>query len=101
MAKTFQRQNSHVRSISLPCGPVCVKDEYNKLMGQLAPSSPTAEALEEEDAIDQTPPSSSRCGLPFMLTSMVFIFIAIAMGMSRYSDDGFWLTAKKRMLMYR
>ncbi|KAI3747681.1 hypothetical protein L6452_10261 [Arctium lappa] len=102
MARTYQRQNSHVRSISLPCGPVCVKDEYNKLMGQVGPSSPTAETLMEEDAIDQTPSSSSsRCGLPFMLTSLVFIFMAIAVGMSKYSEDGFWLTAKKRMFMYR
>ncbi|CAI9272242.1 unnamed protein product [Lactuca saligna] len=97
MAKTYVRQNSHSRSISLPCGPVCMEDEYNKLMGLGEPSSPTSENLMEEDDIDQS--SSSSRGLILMVTSMVLIFIAVAMGMSKYSKDGFWLTIKKGMFM--
>ncbi|KAI3519112.1 hypothetical protein L1887_08137 [Cichorium endivia] len=99
MAKTYVRQNSHSRSISLPCGPVCMENEYNKLMGVGEPSSPTSENLmeEEEDVIDQS--SSSSRGRLLMVTSMVLIFIAIAMGMSKYSKDGFWLTTKKTMFV--
>ncbi|CAH1437134.1 unnamed protein product [Lactuca virosa] len=97
MAKTYVRQNSHSRSISLPCGPVCMEDEYNKLMGLGEPSSPTSENLMEEDDIDQS--SSSSRGLILMVTSMVLIFIAVAMGMSKYSKDGFWLTTKKGLFM--
>lgn len=73
-AKTYVRQNSHNRSISLPCGPVCMEAEYNKLMGQDdEPSSPTSEIM--EDGVIQRPPS--RRGLIIMVTSMMFIFMAI------------------------
>lgn len=74
-----------------------MEDEYNKLMGLGEPSSPTSENLMEEDDIDQS--SSSSRGLLLMVTSMVLIFIAVAMGMSKYSKDGFWLTIKKGMFM--
>ncbi|PWA42289.1 hypothetical protein CTI12_AA546160 [Artemisia annua] len=54
--KTYVRQNSHNRSISLPCGPDGMEAEYKKLMGQDdEPSSPTSE-IAEEDIIDQPPP---------------------------------------------
>ncbi|GJS86782.1 retrovirus-related pol polyprotein from transposon TNT 1-94 [Tanacetum coccineum] len=54
--KTYVRQNSHNRSISLPCGPNGMEAEYKKLMGQDdEPSSPTSE-IAEEDIIDQPPP---------------------------------------------
>lgn len=97
MAKTYVRQNSHNRSISLPCGPVCMEAEYKKLMGQDdEPSSPTSEIM-EEDVMDQSPPS--RRGLTLVITSMVLIFIAIAM--SRYFKDGFWLIIKKKMVMHQ
>ncbi|KAJ0853717.1 hypothetical protein HanRHA438_Chr14g0654411 [Helianthus annuus] len=92
--KTYVRQNSHNRSISSPCGPVC-EAEYKKLMGQDdEPSSPTSDIV-EEDIMDQNPPTSRR-GLVLFVTSLVLIFIAIAM--SKYSKDGFWLTTKKIIL---
>lgn len=99
MSKTYVRQNSHSRSISLPCGPVCMEKEYNKLMGhdQDEPSSPTSETLTEEEGLNQTPPSR-RCRV-LVVTSMMLIFVAVCM--SKYSEDGFWLTAKKRFFMYQ
>ncbi|PWA52656.1 hypothetical protein CTI12_AA452310 [Artemisia annua] len=95
--KTYVRQNSHNRSISLPCGPDGMEAEYKKLMGQDdEPSSPTSE-IAEEDIIDQPPPP--RRGRFLVVTSLLLIFIAFMM--SRYSKDGFWLTMKRRMFMYQ
>ncbi|KAK1440533.1 hypothetical protein QVD17_06361 [Tagetes erecta] len=86
-AKTYVRQNSHNRSISLPCGPVCMEAEYNKLMGQDdEPSSPTSDVM-EEDGVIQSPPS--RRALIIMVTSMVFIFMAIFLIKQTYNATNF------------
>ncbi|KAL8240474.1 hypothetical protein R6Q59_013829 [Mikania micrantha] len=77
MAKTFVRQNSHNRSISLPCGPVCMEAEYNKLMSQDEPSSPTSEIMDEDGGTPSLPPS--RRGFILVVTSMVFVFMAMVM----------------------
>ncbi|KAJ0907964.1 hypothetical protein HanRHA438_Chr07g0305101 [Helianthus annuus] len=95
MAKAYVRQSSLNRSASLPCGPVCMEAEYNKLMCQDEPSSPTSEIM--EDGFVQGPPS--RRGHIFVVASMVFIFMAIIM--CNYSKDGFWLATKKKVFMYK